>query len=101
VNLNDITTNWSLGDWHHVRGVVFCIGWRSIDYLEIVAMKTGAVSKSLGISGRVNLLPWMVAVIMVNENYFDDFIVAKDVRVGVDAIDNRIRCLFSCRQSCV
>ena len=43
----------------------------------------------------------MVAVITIDENYLDDFVVPKDIRIRIDSIYNRIRRLFPRRQSCV
>lgn len=64
-------------------------------------MKTGTVSESTDTSRRMDSLPRMVTVIMIDKDYFDDFVVAKDIRIGVDAIDTRIGRLLPSRKSCV
>jgi hypothetical protein len=40
-----------------------------------------------------------VAIIVVDENHFDDFIVTKNIRIRVYTINNWIGCLFPSRKS--
>lgn len=41
----------------------------------------------------------MVTIVVIDENDFNDFIVSKNVGIGIDSVYSWISCLLSCRKS--